>query len=117
MIWLKQKELASWQKKNFGEVNSEKLALGMAEELGELCHYLLKRSQGIREGANDKELKEEIADAFADCMIYGINLMENEGIDAEKAIRMTIIKVLERDWIKYPEKGIRERKNDNKLPR
>jgi len=105
MIDLRQKDLAEWQRRNFGEVSSEKLALGMAEELGELCHALLKRGQGIREGANGSDLKPEIADAFADCVIFGINLMENEGLDAELLLKQTIKKVLQRDWVNNPERG------------
>ena len=105
MIDLKQKELADWQHANFGEVSSETLALGMAEEVGELCHALLKRKQRIREGASGNDLRPEIADAFADCVIYGINIMEQEDIDAESVLASVIGKVLKRDWVKYPSNG------------
>ena len=106
MISLSQKDLAEWQERNFGKVSSEYLALGVAEETGELCHAILKRSQKIREGANGEKLKDEIGDAFADIIIYGINLMESEGIDAEEVLRMTIQKVMERDWKKFPKDGL-----------
>ena len=98
MIDLRQKDLEKWQNKNFGHATSEQLALGMAEEIGELCHYILKRSQGIREAAVS-DVKLEIADAFGDVMIFGINLMTNEGLDAEKVIKETIELVLKRDWV------------------
>jgi len=101
MIHLKQKELADWQKRNFGEVTSEHLALGIAEEVGELCHFVLKRSQNIRE-AHNNDVKAEIADAFADIVIFGINLMTVEGIDAQQVLEETIEKVLKRDWKKNP---------------
>ena len=104
MIDLRQKELAEWQEKNFGKVCSERLALGMAEEVGELCHYLLKRKQGIREATNS-DVKAEIADAFADVVIFGINLMEVEEINAEHVLEKTIDSVLNRDWVKYPNNG------------
>jgi len=91
MVNLKQKELADWQTRNFGQANTHDLALGMAEEVGELCHFVLKRKQGIREG-NGHDCKPEIADAFADTMIYGIQLMTSEGLDAEKVLEEVIAK-------------------------
>jgi len=98
MIRFHQEDLAKWNKRNFGEQPSENFALGMAEEVGELCHYILKRQQGIREGASGNDLKDEIADSFADAVIYGIALMDNEGLDAERVLEETIGKVLARDW-------------------
>ena len=76
----------------------------MADEVGQLCHYILKRTQRIREGADGK-VTMEISDAFADVVIYGINLMSKEGVDAEKVLDKTIKSVLERDWVKYPYNG------------
>lgn len=103
MINLRQKELADWQEKNFGSKtkSSEWQFMGMVEEMGELGHALLKKKQGIRNMTH-----EDVADAFADTIIYGIQIMTAEGIDAEKAIKDTIDKVLQRDWIKYPSNGI-----------
>ena len=107
MLSLRQQELYKWQQKNFGEMSSEELVLGMVEEIGELCHILLKRKQGIREGANktEAELKAKVADAFGDVVIYGINMMQAEGLDAEKAIVETIKSVLKRDWVENPAEG------------
>lgn len=104
MIDLKQKELAAWQAYNFGIATPEQVTLGMAEEVGELCHAILKRSQNIREGHNSNCLH-EIADAFGDVMIYGIQLMSIEGLDAEQVLRATIDHVLTRDWRKNPQNG------------
>ena len=100
---LRQKELADWQVKNFGGSTSEKMALGMAEEVGELAHWLLKRSQGIREAVDGGDLKAEIADAFADTLVFGIQLMTIEGIDAEEAFNKTVETVLARNWKDNPE--------------
>ena len=100
MIRLHQEDLAKWNRQNFGEQPSEHFALGMAEEVGELCHFILKRKQKIREGATGQDLKGEIADAFADTVIFGIALMDNEGLDAERVLVETITKVLARDWRK-----------------
>ena len=84
MINLRQKELAKWQSRNFGNSDSKDMALGMAEEVGELCHFILKRSQKIREGAEDSNFRNEIADAWADTVIFGIQLLNLEGMDAEE---------------------------------
>ena len=102
MIDLKQEKLNEWQLKNFGESTTGVMIIGMAEELGELSHWYLKRKQGIREGANGGNFKAEIADAFADVVIYGIQAMSDEGIDAEQAIKETIEKVLARNWKDNP---------------
>lgn len=104
MISLRQNELSSWQDKNFPPTNSMELVVGMMEELGELAHAILKSRQKIR-GYDEDRAKAEIADAFADVVIYGINLMSIEGLDAETAIRHTIDMVLSRDWVKYPQTG------------
>jgi len=100
MFDLRQKELADWNRRNFGDQPSEVFALGMAEEVGELCHYILKRRQGIREASCGSDLKAEIADAFADTVIYGVGLMDREGLDAEQVLIKTIKKVLKREWRK-----------------
>lgn len=105
MVDLRQKDLSDWQKENFGKVSSEDCALGMAEEVGELCHLVLKRKQHIRESANGDEVRELIADAFSDTVIYGIQLMTIELIDAEYVLEYTINKILKRDWKSNPQTG------------
>lgn len=116
MVSLRQKELAVWQEKNFPkarlmEMSKEDLvemivklqvALGMAEEVGEICHHVLKGTQKIR-GGIDGINRAEVADGFGDVMIYGTQLCSRTGIDAEKAINDTIDVVLARDWIGNPE--------------
>lgn len=103
MIDLKQKELKEWQSKNFGNYPDDALrcAIGMAEEVGEVCHHVLKGTQKIREGINGIN-KEEVADGVADALIYGLQLLSTLGIDAEKEIAAVIEKVLQRDWKKNP---------------
>ena len=106
MISLRQQDLHAWQESNFGTKPDDDLrcTVGMSEELGELSHFILKTKQGIREG-NGNSCKEEIGDAFADVIIYGIQLMTVRGIDAEKVLEETIAKVLKRDWKNNP-KGV-----------
>ncbi len=103
MIDLKQKELADWEERNFGRHDDDvlKVALGMAEEVGEVCHHVLKGTQKIRGGLNGMN-KAEIADGVADTLIYGIQLLSRLDMDAEKEISEVIDKVLARDWKKDP---------------
>ena len=106
MIDLKQKELDDWQSRNFGRHDDDalKCALGMAEEVGEVCHHVLKGTQRIRGGMNGLN-KAEIADGVADTLIYGLQLLTVLGIDAEEEIALVIEKVRRRDWKNNP-KGI-----------
>jgi len=107
MIDLKQKQLMDWQNENFGQSddNTLKFALGMAEEVGEICHHILKGSQHIREGVNGIDTI-EVADGVAGVLIFGIQLLCSLGINAEHEISETIDKVLKRDWKRNPDNGI-----------
>ena len=103
MIDLKQKELHDWQERNFGNHPDDalKCALGMAEEVGEVCHHVLKGTQRIRAGVNGIN-KVEVADGVADVLIYGVQLLSILGLDAEEEIAKVIDVVLARDWKKNP---------------
>ena len=107
MIDLRQTELAAWQEKNFevGQDLTLKCVVGMAEELGEVSHHVLKGLQGIR-GIRGGEWKginrEEVADGVADVLIYGIQLLSSLDLDAEVVIKEVIEKVLRRDWVANP---------------
>ena len=102
MVYLRQNELNNWQKRNFGVSQVEDMVLGMAEEVGELAHLVLKRKQGIREASRGGDFKDEIADAFADAVVFGIQAMSLEGIDAGEALKKTIDEVLKRDFVNNP---------------
>jgi NTP pyrophosphatase (non-canonical NTP hydrolase) len=102
----RQKELSEWQRKNFtkGEIGNCDVCVfhhlaGMCEELGELAHALLKYRQGIR-GMTEVKMKEEVADAFGDVVVYGTQLLSELGIDAQETVEKTIEEVLKRDWKK-----------------
>ena len=103
MIDLKQKELAKWHLRNFGikTKKAEWQFIGLVEEVGEMAHAILKRKQGIREVNH-----EDISDAFADIVIFGIQIMTCEGRNVEDVLSRTISEVLQRDWKKYPVNGI-----------
>ena len=97
MIDLKQKELHEWQKYCFGLHDDDvlKCALGMAEEVGEVCHHVLKGTQKIRGGVNGIDAN-EVADGIADILIYGIQLLSFLDINAEKEISKVIDSVLKK---------------------
>lgn len=104
MIDLKQQELKQWELRNFGKQELYRRVLGMTEEVGEICHHVLKGEQKIRGGV-DGINKKEVADRVADVFIYGINLLTELGIDAESVVSRTINDVLKRDWKKNPGGG------------
>ena len=103
-IDLMQAELYEWQKRNFGEHddNALKCALGMAEEVGEVCHHVLKGTQKIRGGVNGIN-KKEVADGVGDVLIYGLQLLSTLDVDAAHEIELVIHNVLARDWVKNPD--------------
>jgi NTP pyrophosphatase (non-canonical NTP hydrolase) len=116
MIDLKQQELYDWQKRNFprskyDDLSREQLidmliglqvALGMAEEVGEVCHHILKGTQKIRGGVGGTD-KEEVANGIGDTLIYGLQLMSHLGLDANKEIEKVRDTILQRNWIENPE--------------
>ena len=101
---LQQQELALWQERNFGKHDDDilKCALGMSEEVGEVCHHVLKGTQHIRGGVDGIDVM-EVADGVADVVIYGIQLLSKLGLDAEEEIAKTINNVLARDWVANPD--------------
>lgn len=75
------REIMVWAKKNF--VYQDSYGLGVAEELGEWCHNLLKFRQKIR-GYGDtrrqektEQFIEDQKDSIADAMIFLLHLAEN----------------------------------------
>lgn len=106
-----QKLLSRWRKKNFPyrrlkkkEIQALQMATGMAEEAGEVAHYVLKATHGIRGGQNGLD-KQKIADGVIDSFTYGLGLLDVIGVNAEKALKEVIGEVLKRDWINNPTDG------------
>jgi NTP pyrophosphatase (non-canonical NTP hydrolase) len=106
MVDLRQMDLYRWQLDNFGDPGKERAlyrcALGMAEEVGETCHAILKGLQGIREGAMDGIDKDLVADGVCDTLIYGIQILSELGLNAEKCVEDTIAHVLRRTGRRTP---------------
>jgi NTP pyrophosphatase (non-canonical NTP hydrolase) len=93
-----------WVEHNFP--NSTELwvpALGVAEEAGELCHAILKMSQGIR--GTKQEHRAAVEDAVGDICIYLMDLCNKMDLSFELSILRTWREVRQRDWIKYPKNG------------
>ena len=70
------------------------------EELGELCHAILKQEQGIR-ATNAADVK----DALGDMMIYTMDLCNHLGLNLYNVTYETWEKVRQRDWKRFPTNG------------
>ena len=105
-----QGKLFIWQQKNFKKEDTgiEYMALGSAEEIGEVCHVILKSRQKIREhqaGLDEKSL-DKLADGVADTVIYLMQLCSHVGIDFGKALFATAGEVMKRDWKEKKMNGV-----------
>jgi NTP pyrophosphatase (non-canonical NTP hydrolase) len=100
-----QDEHRDWVQHNFPNQPSYQPLLGIAEEVGELCHAHLKQEQGIRSmlPATSVQLKE---DALGDIFIYMMSYANAEGLDLQRCIWRAWHEVSERDWVKYPSTGL-----------
>lgn len=93
-----------WRDHNFPGHTTQDAFMGMVEELGEISHAILKRKQGIR--GTDEEHSAAIRDGCADLIIFMCGLAQNEHFDLLDAINVAWDEVKDRDWVKYPEKGV-----------
>ena len=98
------RELQEWQRewslRNFGEQPAHRGVLGVAEEVGELCHAVLKSEQGIRNQTTD-----EIADAIGDIVIYLAQVATSHKLDLSLCVKNAKWVCEQRDWRKNPETG------------
>lgn len=95
MINLKQDLLAVLQKHYFPQADLSDMIHGISEEVGEMNHWYLKSKQGI---LPQGKARLEMADAFGDMVIYGIQAMTFLNFDAERVIQQTIDTVSTRNW-------------------
>ena len=99
-----QEEIGAWSKKNFGhEGKTHHPLLGVAEEVGELCHAHLKQEQGIR--GTKEEHEADAIDAIGDIAIYLMDYCNRRGFSFNDIVWQTWSKVKERDWNKDRIKG------------
>lgn len=95
-----QKELVAWQQHNFPGRPAWQPLVGMQEELGELSHAFLKKSQNIRLNEDhDANMK----DALADLLVYACDFANAVGVDLSLELNNTWSKVKQRDWQKHRE--------------
>jgi NTP pyrophosphatase (non-canonical NTP hydrolase) len=66
-------DICQWQNANFGTGHPRLALLGLLEESGELCHAVLKCTQGIR--GTVAEHKAAMADAVGDIVIYLVDFV------------------------------------------
>lgn len=100
-----QSRLARWQRENFGPQPLVNMALGVAEEAGELCHAVLKNAQGIRGMSDPEAFLEAAGDAIADTAIYLMQLSTSLGLDFGTLVHQTIADVTQRSWKTNPDTG------------
>lgn len=91
-----QRGVAAWVAHNFGESTRVAEALGLAEEVGELCRAVLKQEQGIR--GTYEEWDEEIAKELGDILIKLTSVATACGVDLDRAVVDRWATVRQRDF-------------------
>lgn len=97
-----QQEVGEWSKRNFDNQVSYHPLLGVAEEVGELCHAHLKEEQKIRVHEDHVAAAQ---DAIGDILIYMADYCSRRGFDLEDCVSAAWAQVKERDWKRNPGKG------------
>ena len=92
-----------WQEHNFGVLPPEDSLLGIMEELGELSHAFTKAKQNVR---IDEDHVANMEDAVGDIAIFLMSFCSSQRLSFKACIENTWDKVKQRDWKKYPEKGV-----------
>lgn len=92
-----------WQRRNFPNTPLYRPLLGAMEELGELCHAVLKREQGIR--GTSEQHADAVRDALGDVVIFLIHVAAIEGTTLAACIERAWREVQLRDWQANPENG------------
>ena len=101
-----QTEQRQWIEHNFPNTNADEQLLGVVEEVGELCHAVLKSKQKIRGGESQSASMEKEMDAIGDILIYLTGFCNKRGYSLHDILFHTWNAVSERDWIKYPKTGL-----------
>lgn len=104
-----QTERAKWAARNFPNAGALHHIAGLAEEVGELAHAVLKMAPGTAgdtaiRGEKDAHL-EAAADAVGDTIIYLLGICSDLGLDASECLDTAWDEVKHRDWVKYPTNG------------
>lgn len=91
-----QRGVEAWVNHNFGESSRVVEALGLAEEVGELCRAVLKQEQGIR--GTYAEWDAEIAKEIGDVLIKLASVATACGVDLEFAVKDRWETIRQRDF-------------------
>jgi len=93
-----QKMAVGWNKKNFGDHfgSGYRNLLGIAEEVGELCHAQLKGEQGIRH--TPEEILKMKKDAVGDIIIFLCNYCDSQNISLDDCVNYAWDEIKNRDW-------------------
>ena len=97
-----QEQQKPWVKHNFGERPTVWPLLGLVEELGELCHAVLKDWQGIR---TNEDHTAAAKDAIGDLVIFLSDYCSSRCFDLQQIVEDTWAKVQKRDWKADPKNG------------
>lgn len=87
-----------WSTRNFPNADPVDAVLGVAEEVGELCHAILKQRQGIRGTSEEHEAKAK--DAVGDIVIFLLDVCNRRGWSFAEIVAETWAEVRKRDWTK-----------------
>jgi NTP pyrophosphatase (non-canonical NTP hydrolase) len=105
LIFDVQQQAHEWRTKAYPDTATIELqALGVAEEIGELAHAVLKYKQGIR-GYDFNKTQAEVADAIGDIFIYMCGVADHLGIDVVDAIEAAWIHVKKRNITQGSDSG------------
>jgi NTP pyrophosphatase (non-canonical NTP hydrolase) len=98
-----QRAIGAWALRNFPNDTRQDVALGLVEEVGELCRATLKQAQNVRGSyaSWEDEIKHEIPDVF----IKLCHLAEVYGYDLETLVEQKW------DTVQLRESGSREERN------
>ena len=97
-----------WLDHNFPEQKAHQPLLGLAEEVGELCHIHLKGEQHIREyaqGIGSQAWRDAAMDTVGDIVIFLVSYCNSVGIDLDTAVDETWAMVKTRNWAEHPTQG------------
>lgn len=100
-----QSRLHLWRQYNFPDGDADQQLLGVVEEVGELCHAVLKGKQGIRGMDDEAKRVACIRDAVGDIQVFLAGFCSYEGITMQATFELTAEEVMRRDFRKYPLTG------------